>query len=586
MAPNKKKRQPKVTFDDPISPSPRSTGRSTSSVKGSGRQTRSQARALLSESKLQASSATSQGNASAEKLPLASSAGSTSKVDDGGQAPAGTAPLGGAPDLIIEEYMGDDEAPEDNNTSQVEPTRSSAITPVSMLRRRTAKVKLSANSANTGNNEDDDDAEPVATPHSNRRKRRAAVEPSQDEEESPVKARKTAEKTTPARPPPGLVRGRLSPRTRSARRAALSAKNPSSSRGHRSRKQKNLELIRRRRAGEKITDVTESEPSSDEQKRKPALFDSDSEADLHVLTVFHDEEPDVEPPEPQSAPDDAQQNANADVEDDLDGFITHDSNALLGAPADIDIPLQFTSQAHMPLRVQFTHVVEWLVQNKVNPVFDRRDELYLNAWRKLGDEFIALASSKFSSAAWKPQFYLSLKARPTMEVLDVSESGSDATMCEACGRSGHPAKFEIQFSGQPYYKDTLTEIESDSEEEGNSGHESVDSNGEVLPSARTRWRVGAVCCSNAETAHSLLHWKHALKEQVEEQLRNDGWMAPDKLKERERMKSKARRRLADSITDSWDHFEGFIPKLFFKFKKTLEDARNKNTTGRGYNWGR
>jgi hypothetical protein len=129
-------------------------------------------------------------------------------------------------------------------------------------------------------------------------------------------------------------------------------------RRHRSEREKKLELLKRQRAGEKITELTTSE--SDSEPRH-GLYDSDS--DLEVLSTFEDEEENeaIEQVRESLRP----QNRDTDGEDD---FIVDDADAPLGVP-DLglhDIPLQFTHQAHKPLKEHFKDAIEWLVQRKVS----------------------------------------------------------------------------------------------------------------------------------------------------------------------------------------------------------------------------
>ncbi|KAI1337990.1 hypothetical protein F5Y15DRAFT_388523 [Xylariaceae sp. FL0016] len=362
-------------------------------------------------------------------------------------------------------------------------------------------------------------------------------------------------------------------------------------RGHRSAKQKNKELLSRRRAGEKISKLTSSESESDEDGAKRGIYDTDSENGLQALKEFDDDEPEEEkaakpPKRKEKKKKRKTKGGSEEGEDDLDDFVIDDDDAPLGAP-DISIPLEFTAQAHRPLKDQFPHAVEWLVHNRINPAFERKDPVYLNAWRKLNDEVAGLASSKFASAAWKPDFHRALRARPKLEAFELGHghgSGlNEGTTCEACGRSGHPASWMIKFDGTPYHKDTLAEVESDSDSDsdGSDGSNvSRDTSGASIPPTSKEWYVGVVCASNAETAHSLIHWKAALKTWVESRLESEGWMSAAKLKEREKMKPKHRRRQADRIVDEWSS-KGVVSALFADFKKTLEEARNKSTTAKG-----
>ena len=260
-----------------------------------------------------------------------------------------------------------------------------------------------------------------------------------------------------------------------------------------------------------------------------------------------------------------------------------DDEEPLGAPAYSQIPLEFTLQAHKPLREQFPHAVEWLVHNRINPAFERWDPVYTNAWRKLDDEFHGLATSKFTSAAWRPEFYRALKGRPHMEATKTDfAGGAELDSCEACGRSGHPATRKMIFQGSPYHKDTLQEVDSDSDTNEDEGEDddkaSVDTQGMPLAPTSREWRLGAVCCSNAETAHALIHWKHSLKEWVEERLMEDGWNTLTRIQEREALRPGKRRALANNIVKQW-RADGTVDALYGNFKTALEEARSKATTG-------
>ncbi|KAI1267284.1 hypothetical protein F5Y18DRAFT_379744 [Xylariaceae sp. FL1019] len=418
--------------------------------------------------------------------------------------------------------------------------------------------------------DEDEEDEPVVPTSSRKRQRRPTMveldgSDSSDNEpvvpSSPVKRRRIIHKSSP------IKRARH--------------------KGHRSEKEKKKELLQRRRAGEKIDRLTSSEPSSDDGERR-GFYDSNSEDDFEALKEFDDEEEEEEVDEAtvsrkakKAKPKKDKQKASND--EDSDSFVTDDDDAPLGAP--VDIPLEFTAQAHKPLKEQFPHVVEWLVHNKINPAFERKDAVYTNAWRKLNDEVQGLANSKFTSSAWRIDFARALRYRPKLEAYETRGTRTLPENCEACGRSGHPATWEIEFSGTPYHKDTLQEVESEDDDKSDAndgdsdGNASVDTQGMPLPRQGKRWNVGAVCSSNAETAHSLIHWKHALMEWVDQRLEDDGWGGAQKVTEREKMKPKRRRELANSIVDSWSE-RGVVAALYRDFKKTLEDARSKGTTGR------
>lgn len=391
--------------------------------------------------------------------------------------------------------------------------------------------------------------------------------------------------------------------------------------GHRTEKQKKMELLRRRRAGEKIDRLTSSESEDeDDNGGRRGLYDTDSEEELQALKEFEDDEEEEEEEAAEAPPlgskkaskskksekesrkkekekkkkEKAKKSRNAESgeerDSDMDSFIESDDSGPLGAP-DVAMPLEFTAQAHKPLKEQFPYVVEWLVHNRINPAFARDDPVYRNAWRKLNDEYLGLASSKFSSSAWRPDFARTLRARPRIDAYEMDTTDDDRLLtCEACGRSKHPATWRLVFQGKPYSKETLQEIESDSSDsdddddeddnDDNDDNASVDSQGHPLPAVTKQWVVGSTCKSNAETAHVLLHWKHALQEWVEDRLEQDGWMKAARVAERERLKPRRRRKLADSIVNGLRDGH-VIAALYGDFKQNLEEARNKTTRGNG-----
>lgn len=89
------------------------------------------------------------------------------------------------------------------------------------------------------------------------------------------------------------------------------------------------------------------------------------------------------------------------------------------------------------------------------------------------------------------------------------------------------------------------------------------------------------CRANAQTAHSLIHWKHALNEWVLGNLEGKGHLTQAKLAERDKMKNKQRKKQANEIVDEWEE-EGTIKSLYGDFKRSLEAARE----GKQERWGK
>lgn len=85
----------------------------------------------------------------------------------------------------------------------------------------------------------------------------------------------------------------------------------------------------------------------------------------------------------------------------------------------------------------------------------------------------------------------------------------------------------------------------------------------------------SVCRDNAQQAHTLIHWKYALNEWVVDQLTGEGYLSPESLAEREKMKAKERRNYANNLVDAWEK-DGIIKGLYRDFKRQLEAARESN----------
>ncbi|KAK4140516.1 uncharacterized protein C8A04DRAFT_39814 [Dichotomopilus funicola] len=366
-------------------------------------------------------------------------------------------------------------------------------------------------------------------------------------------------------------------------------------------KQKARELRRRKRAGEA---VNEDDEDSDEEEGSSegdgALYDSND--DFLALKEFEDEEPDEAPPVRKStaktkgkgkarADDDKQAGNDDSDEEDSDSdanFIDDDEEGLLGEPDHFHLmPLEFTANAHKPFKDLFRDVIEWLVQFKVNPGFpNREDKMYRIAWKKLDNEVGGLADSKYSSSSWRQPFYKALLARPYFTSVDLPAGASiDGEDCGACGRSGHPAKHNITFSGSAYYKDTsnlarfLNPVEPGSGSTNNSDSDDEDERGLKIAPQTTSWNVGVTCNANAEMAHQLTHWKMALLDWVDARLIRDGYMKAEKLVERNVMTPMQRGRLVDKIMADWVK-SGDVYDLYRNHKGTLEKARNMKVDGR------
>lgn len=185
---------------------------------------------------------------------------------------------------------------------------------------------------------DDDDSDIVSSPM---KRRRPATQLQDDEEEEEEEHEANDDEALPIR----------KPELRKRR--------------HRSDKEKKLELLKRKRAGENIEEVTDS--SSDSDKPRVGIYDSDANSDLHVLSDFEDEESGIETTKAHKVKNATKSGRGKKVEKEKkkneneydSDFVVDDEDGPLGVPVGLmDIPLEFTHQAHKPLKEHFRDAVE------------------------------------------------------------------------------------------------------------------------------------------------------------------------------------------------------------------------------------
>ncbi|WPG99235.1 Hypothetical protein R9X50_00204600 [Acrodontium crateriforme] len=342
-----------------------------------------------------------------------------------------------------------------------------------------------------------------------------------------------------------------------------------------------LERLKRKRAGNN----EELEPVEEEEEEEEGVegYEGSENGIIGYEDNGSNEQDDEDDDTPQIV---SSRQMFAATQEDED-FIEEDED-VPGSATRAAIPIQFTPYATLSAKKLFKFAIEWMVQKKINPAFQLRDELYTLTFKKLNDEVQGLAGSKFKSSAWTSDFTLALQARPELtaeqfQAFDVSDEGGGGDRCDACNRSGHPATYRVQFSGKPYNPETLEEVEnpddnddsdsdSDSDSE-DSDTEQVDSLGRVIPPASREYMVGRFCMANARMAHALQHWRWSLYSWVETWLDRHGYNTQEKVVERDRMKEKKRRRLANKIADRMGD-EGVVKQLWREFRANIYDARN------------
>lgn len=345
-------------------------------------------------------------------------------------------------------------------------------------------------------------------------------------------------------------------------------------------RQRALEALKRRRAGEKeASPDLEEQP---EQKRRRALYDTDSSSESSQEDEEDEDEDDEDSDNQRST---VPQGTTLDMfqeDDDDQNFVVEDEDDTIGVPdEDAKVPLAFTTMGRAKGKDLFKFAVDWMVQNKLNPAFPNRDEIYDLAFRKLDDEVQGLVGSKFVSSAWTGEFTRALNARPDIEVSEIG--GASRLMledhCGACNRRGHPATWDIRFSGHAYHKDTLEEVDNSSDsddsddDDDDDDHVSYDAKGNPIPSADTVFHVGVFCKANAETAHALMHWRYHLNGWVVDYLRAQGHLEPAKIVERDGWKTKKRTKYANEVVDEMLH-NGEIKRLHRDFRTNIDHARS------------
>ncbi|KAF2137536.1 uncharacterized protein K452DRAFT_321768 [Aplosporella prunicola CBS 121167] len=351
-----------------------------------------------------------------------------------------------------------------------------------------------------------------------------------------------------------------------------------------------LEALRRRRAGEK-----DAEPNLEEQPegtQRRALYDTESESELESGAEddeVEEDEDDLEGPadEPHSTVHQASTMAMFQEDAEDESFVVEDGDDTLGVPdEDVQIPLEFTSMSRMKGKDLFKYAVEWMVHKKLNPAFPSDDEIYALTFRKLDDEVKGLAGSKFTSSVWTPEFTRALHARPLIEISEISRAGADfiGDHCMACNRRGHPATFNIYFRGHPYHRSTLEDVaddyDSDEDEDDDSDDDkkSYDSRGNSVPPQDAVFHVGVFCKMNAQTAHALAHWRYHLNDWVVDWLAAEGHLDPDKIVERDGWKDKKKRKYANKVVDEMAT-KGEIKRLHQDFRSEIDTARNAKQAG-------
>jgi Domain of unknown function (DUF4211) len=320
----------------------------------------------------------------------------------------------------------------------------------------------------------------------------------------------------------------------------------------RDKAREHLEVLRRRRAGEKVPRIVDSNDEEDEDGVDinfiglPTQISDEGSVHSSINTE----------PEPEE-----------DVEE--DDFIEDDTTGRLGRPHR-DIPLEFTHFASAKPRELFPHIVEWLVKNKLAPAFKRDDAVYKLAFDRVDAQVTVQAGSRLISAAWNATFKYTILARPQISIGALPGMDDDLIRtCDACNKTNRPARYDFVLSGDAYYKDSLEPVDAD-EDEGDDVQR--DQGGHQLATQSQHFYLGSHCAANAQMGHKLTHWKYHLNESVLAYLEEQGVLSAEAIVARDKMNHRKRDKEAEAVVDSMEE-TGKIEGLWRDFQNDLDDAR-------------
>ena len=300
-------------------------------------------------------------------------------------------------------------------------------------------------------------------------------------------------------------------------------------------------------------DARDARKASLAQLRKARSFGVSPQLARRQIVVLSDSEHEEEVEDYDEAYGITFRDHELETEADREFIEEDDPNAEIGVP---DIPLQFSKFATAKSSKLFRYVVEWMLQKRLNPKFEEK-ELYLFAFKRLGDEITALVQS-YISTVWTPEFTYTLRARPEYSEVEMGDAERIFyPSCEACNRTNHPASWAIQFSKNAYDAKSLEEVE----------RKNKDSYGRAIAPESKVFHLGRECAANARNAHPLVHWSYILYDHINEQ-----WEARHRLKINGHWSTTKKTRKITRFVDKMQD-EGQIKKLFIDFRNDIDVAR-------------
>ncbi|KAI7537736.1 hypothetical protein KC331_g10763, partial [Hortaea werneckii] len=117
--------------------------------------------------------------------------------------------------------------------------------------------------------------------------------------------------------------------------------------------------------------------------------------------------------------------------------------------------------------------------------------------------------------------------------------------------------------------DVASSNDADSDDGDQPGY---DHTGRQIPPANTIYYVGKFCMANAQTAHTLTHWRWHLYQWAVMWLTRSGYMTDEKVVKRDGWSSTKRRKYANKVVDRMEA-DGVVSDLWREFRRNLDEAR-------------